>query len=608
MADLTGATGQGRRQYGRDTTGDNVPVSTTPQPTRPRGPKEIMKERNQREALKRMQQEEQNQIRIGRDAGVGGDGEKRIDVGKRSDRTLPGTIPERPLRSNETPSRLSKPLARPNVQPTQDQRENPVTAGTTKTQPTGVPNTTKPQPSTTDPPRNSSATFPHAFERWETLSSHWEGLTSYWIKRLQGNSAELSGQPVNTQLARQVTDLSAAGANLFHAVVELQRLRASSERKFQRWFFEVRDDQEKTTERIAQLEADLAAARQGTDVQPSIPSPPSPEELRRQAEQLAIEEIEKIKRQCALEIKEKNRELEISREEAKRGWEEIGRLEQRDRDRTFSLRRGEPTVLGGVQVVPFQPEGSRQTRGQAGGLSQHPPETAATAYGAYNATRSETDTDPFTEGGYDSQAAPHGIPTPSRQPQAPPTVRTGTESESPARPRTAGQPFSSSSTYAANPQTPASSGGFYKQSGAETTLHPTQPRVPGQDNRAYAISEHSEDDYQVDDNERIMHDLQGNPIGQRTNPSSEISDEYDVLEQLEQSQMFTRGLPESYGQAGRYTTSNGGSHQAPDYSGSGYGGQDWEGVPQHHHPSRLSNILEEDERSRTSETSRRVQH
>ena len=607
MADLTGATGQGRRQYGRGTASDSVPVSTTPQPARPRGPKEIMKERNQREALKRLQQEEQNQIRTRRDAGVGGEGE-RIDIEKRSDRAGVGALPERSIRSNEQPARPNKPPTRTNIQPTQEQREIPVTVGTTKTQPSGNPNTTKPQPSATDPLRNSSATFPHAFERWETLSSHWEGLTSYWIKRLQGNSAELSGQPVNTQLARQVTDLSAAGANLFHAVVELQRLRASSERKFQRWFFEVRDDQEKTAERIAQLEADLAAARQGQNAQSSIPAPPSPEEIHKQAEQLAAEEIEKIKRQCALEIKEKNRELEISREEARRSWEEIGRLEQRDRDRTFSLRRGEPTVLGGVQVVPFQPEGSRQNRGQAGGLSQHPPETGATAYGAYDTTRSETDTDPFTEGGYDGQATLHGIQTPSRQPQTPPTARAGSESRSPARPRTAGQPFSSNSTYATNPQTSSTSGGFYKQSGAETTLHPTQPRVPGQDNRAYAMSEHSEDDYQIDDNERVMHDLQGNPIGQRTNPSSEISDEYDVLEQLEQSQMFTRGLPESYGQSERYTTSNGGSHQAPDYSGSGYGRQDWEGVPQHHHPSRLSNILEEDERSRTSETSRRLQH
>ena len=78
----------------------------------------------------------------------------------------------------------------------------------------------------------SRSSFPHAFERWETLSAHWEGLTSFWIRRLEENSNEVNREPISQQLARQVTDLSAAGANLFHAVVELQRLRASSERKF----------------------------------------------------------------------------------------------------------------------------------------------------------------------------------------------------------------------------------------------------------------------------------------------------------------------------------------------------------------------------------------
>jgi len=59
---------------------------------------------------------------------------------------------------------------------------------------------------------------------------------------------ELSRDPLNQQMARQINDLSAAGANLFHAVVELQRLRQSSERKFQRWFFDTRDEQERARE------------------------------------------------------------------------------------------------------------------------------------------------------------------------------------------------------------------------------------------------------------------------------------------------------------------------------------------------------------------------
>ena len=100
-------------------------------------------------------------------------------------------------------------------------------------QPTQATASQPPPPNATQPSGRSA--FPHAFERWENLSSHWEGLTSYWVRRLQENSNELNDKPLNQQMARQITDLSAAGANLFHAVVELQRLRASSERKFQRW-------------------------------------------------------------------------------------------------------------------------------------------------------------------------------------------------------------------------------------------------------------------------------------------------------------------------------------------------------------------------------------
>ena len=111
--------------------------------------------------------------------------------------------------------------------------------------------------------QGSGSSFPHAFERWETLSSHWEGLTSFWIRRLQENSEQLKHQPFAEQMKRQITDLSAAGANLFHAVVELQRLRASSERKFQRWFFETKAEQERAREVQGELERLLRVEREG---------------------------------------------------------------------------------------------------------------------------------------------------------------------------------------------------------------------------------------------------------------------------------------------------------------------------------------------------------
>ena len=49
-------------------------------------------------------------------------------------------------------------------------------------------------------------------------------------------------------MSREITDLSAAGANLFKALIELQRLHASSERKFQRWFVDTRAELEQLQE------------------------------------------------------------------------------------------------------------------------------------------------------------------------------------------------------------------------------------------------------------------------------------------------------------------------------------------------------------------------
>ncbi|KAJ8107968.1 hypothetical protein ONZ43_g6568 [Nemania bipapillata] len=194
--------------------------------------------------------------------------------------------------------------------------------------------------------RNS---FPHAFERWETLSAHWEGLTSFWIRRLEQNASEIQGDPVAQQLSRQVTDLSSAGANLFHAVVELQRLRASSERKFQRWFFETRSELERNQEVTAMLEVALEEERRNRS-----------DAIRKAVEQ--EQGSSKLHKQLA----EMRKELTISKEEARRAWEELGRREQEERDRTTSLQLGQPTIVGGVQVVPM-------TQGVSRGNTQREP-------------------------------------------------------------------------------------------------------------------------------------------------------------------------------------------------------------------------------------------
>ncbi|KAH6666899.1 hypothetical protein B0J14DRAFT_704958 [Halenospora varia] len=105
------------------------------------------------------------------------------------------------------------------------------------------------------PPKGTPSSSSHAFERWEALSTQWEGLTDLWMRRLQKDEQEIRGLPLTMQLSRQVTDLSAFGEKLFQAVVELQRLRASSERKFQRWFVDMRGEQERAQEMQAHIEA-----------------------------------------------------------------------------------------------------------------------------------------------------------------------------------------------------------------------------------------------------------------------------------------------------------------------------------------------------------------
>jgi hypothetical protein len=193
----------------------------------------------------------------------------------------------------------------------------------------------------------SISTFPHAFERWEMLSSKWEGMTSHWISRLQMNSEELQNQPMLAQLSRQVTDLSAAGANLFTALVELQRLRASSERKFQRWFYDTRTEMERQQELVGELERALIQERQN-----------------RAEDQANWEKLVENARRTEVNFSrhnvEKDRELQIAKDESRRAWEELGRYEALERERQKALAQGLPVEIGGYTVYPRLFPESRQ--------------------------------------------------------------------------------------------------------------------------------------------------------------------------------------------------------------------------------------------------------
>lgn len=410
------------------------------------------------------------------------------------------------------------------------------TAGGTQQRPTTQPapsgqtsaQTTKPQ----EQPRRSA--FPHAFERWETLSSHWEGLTGYWIRKLEQNNKEISQDPLSQQMARQINDLSAAGANLFHAVVELQRLRASSERKFQRWFFDTRAEQERAREVQAELERQIRTLKMEQADAVNL-------RMKAEAERKKAEEL----------LKEMRRELQISKEEARRAWEELGRREQEERERTASLRNGEPTIVGGVQVVPMIPGAmSRQNS------TNRPP----TRDGPHSAGAAAS--------GFGGQQPPHSMPPSSA----------AYYEEAPRETESRSQGVPTSSHPSRSPGQPAyaeEEGRFYQHEGS--ALHgdrPTSEPEEGSYVGSVEGSDISEEAYVRNPDGSYAVDSQGRRLVYTT--EEEYHGGYGTAP--------ARG---SYGQ------------DVVDYSGSGWGG--WESItPRHRHPTRLSDVLEEDEPSRTS--------
>ncbi|PVH87583.1 hypothetical protein DL98DRAFT_251230 [Cadophora sp. DSE1049] len=207
------------------------------------------------------------------------------------------------------------------------------------------------QPTTTE--NKPKDFYPHAFERWETLSAHWEGFTSFWIRRLEENTAEFRRDPSSEQLAGQVKDLSAAGKNLFDAVVELQRLRASSERKFQRWFFDTRADQERSQELVVSLEKTLQEERIQNQATLIAEKTRLTEAFERQ---LAHERtnLEARMSQLQQETLEQRRTMSSHKEEARRAWEELGRREQEERDRLYKMESCKPVMVGGVVLFPLK--------------------------------------------------------------------------------------------------------------------------------------------------------------------------------------------------------------------------------------------------------------
>ena len=497
--------------------------------------------------------------------------------------------------------------------------------------------------------RNSNvSSFPHAFERWETLSSRWEGLTSYWIRKLESNPQKAD---INQEMARQITDLAAAGANLFHAVVELQRLRASSERKFQRWFFETRANQEEAQEKLASLQRALDQERQrsaqleNARVETRAPDP------NRNYERL---------------LAEYKRELQISKDEARRAWEDLGRQEVVERERVLALREGHPIDIGGIQVVPHnapsrgpslqqraQPSQQATTPGQA-----YPPRTQAEyAQGQYDTQGSSpTNTDPFSSGERQAIISPPATATRSYQQQQQPSIPTRATSrpqETSAIPPTAPVPPPTSATTPQQPRMPTArdpatglptgtspSERFYSQPSTAAPALPTSYPTSTTPHLAISGSETEEEpDYELDASGHVRFDSSGNPIVARTSTRSrrpanhrqdtDPDDEYERARERRHARSAAQTQSGAYVSAGSVSTPTAGyghaggfidpqeaevvagSPQQPqyreevspaDYEGAGFGeDDDWADMQsRHHHPTRLSDVPEEDERSRGS--------
>lgn len=721
MSDLGG--GNGRASSGGSrAAGGPVPVAQTSNPGL-RTPREIMKDREAREARRRAEAERENVEQAKRDedrmrsaerratAGVadvsrdngayrrsqvapavGGASSQQSALSREGDRlsggrTSAGAQPpdalqsggkvQESLRASVPSSRFAPSQTRANPQSTSGPRRQPAQSGLRQSSaPAASPPPAAEYPRQQDgpgddtlPKASNMSSFPHAFERWEQLSSHWEGLTSYWLHKLESNSEEIARiVPSASAMSRQITDLSAAGANLFHAVVELQRLRASSERKFQRWFFETRGDQERAQEMQAELERRI--------------------KLEQTARADAVAETaraEQDKNNAEKMVNEMRRELLISKDEARRAWEELGRREQEERDRTISLREGMPTVVGGVQVVPMH-----TSAGMSLPESERRPTTSEGAQ--YQAQRirdpmrqqdyaegepSPTNTDPFTETAQASQHPVQSVAAGTYQPyplgNTPATSGSTAQTAIPPHQRArAVSPISPprhAPAVTATSQAPAVSGSiiqpttrgthsassshqvspeeapelFYQQPPAQTYLHSPQtsnqpparapPAVPAPQHSepqalhsqpSYASSHASTEDteYEIDSHGNLRLDTQGRPVifhstntyantQQPQTPSrprgttSEESDDYDLAADIAHERELSArygGIPAAPSPPPTSVASPSSGYAAAgpaDYEGQGFGG--WEAVQsRHHHPTRLSDVLEEDERSRTT--------
>lgn len=249
-------------------------------------------------------------------------------------------------------------------------------------------------------------------------------------------------------------------------------------------------------------------------------------------------------------FEEMRKELQISKEEARRAWDELGRREQEERERTISLQNGLPTIVGGVQVVPMtHGVPTRHGSSQQGGV-HHP-----SGYGSESGVgTAATTTGPASdEGGYYAH----------EQQQ---------------------QQHQQHQQHQSRPEYADSSEGGYGEGGYQVE---TRGNLTGEGKR-----------------DKVSFDGPPSPVSELEDP-----EDYATPAAHPSGTGYVQGDTVSPSHSQQQGQQQHGQYYPPaqDYSGQGYPPPGWETMPRHHHPTRLSDVIEEDdERSRTSASHSRV--
>ena len=139
----------------------------------------------------------------------------------------------------------------------------------------------------------------------------------------------------------------------------------------------------------------------------------------------------------------------------------------------------------------------------------------------------------------------------------------------------------------------------------QTQEHASGSAQRGESGPSSSQPAYREGDYVKDAQGNYILDVHGNKIPYIALPSTYSGSEHDA-DEYETPATTNPPIGDQAAQPAMSGASKGqgqwtGAYSNPqDYSGEGYGQPGWDTVERHRHPTRLSDVMEEDERSRTS--------